>query len=41
MIKIKWGRNVYDPNTPSFVPYSVLGKIFKIDGSSARRVVLK
>ena len=41
MIIIKWGKNARDPNQPSFVPYSLVGKVFGIDGSSVRRIVLK
>lgn len=41
MIILKWHRRVADPSQRSFVSYATLGKVFDIDGSSARRLVLK
>ena len=41
MIILKWHRMVYDPDSPSFVSYSTLGKAYGIDGSSAWRLILK
>ena len=41
MIIIKWGKYAKDSNQVSFVSYSVVGKVFGIDGSSVRRMVLK
>ena len=32
---------VCDPNIPSFVSYGTIGKVYCIDGSSARRLILK
>ena len=40
MIRIKWGKWVANPNEPSFVSYDILGKIYGIDGSSVRRLVM-
>ena len=34
MIVLKWHRMVFDQEQPSFVPYSTLGKVYGIDGSS-------
>ena len=34
MITIKWGKNARNSNQVSFVSYSVVGKIFGIDGTS-------
>jgi hypothetical protein len=41
MITIKWGKHAKDSSQVSFVSYSVVGKVFGIDGSSVRRMVLK
>ena len=41
MIRIKWGGYRANNDQPSYIAYSVLGKIFGVDGSSARRLVLK
>ena len=41
MIRIKWGRGVRTANVWSHVSYQVIGKLFGIDGSSARRLILK
>ena len=41
MIILKWHRMVYDPDSPSFVSYSTLGKAYGIDGSSVWRLILK
>ena len=41
MIIIKWGKLVSDPYQLSYISYTVLGKIYGIDGSTARRLVLK
>jgi hypothetical protein len=41
MIIIKWGKYAKDSNQVSFVSYSVVGKVFGIDGTSVRRMVLK
>ena len=40
MINIKWGRKAVSPDETSFVSYAIIGKIFGIDGSSARRIIL-
>ena len=41
MIKLKWHRMIDDPTLPSYVSYATIGKVFDIDGSSVRRLVLK
>ena len=41
MIKLKWGRLVTEPINPAFLSNSVIGKLYKIDGSSVRRLYLK
>ena len=41
MIILKWHRMVYSPDLPSYVTYGTIGKIYGIDGSSARRLILK
>ena len=41
MIKIKWGRLITNPNHPSYVAYSVIGKIYGIHGSSVQRLIMK
>jgi hypothetical protein len=41
MIRIKWGKNASGSDNWSFAPYSVIGKLYGIDGSSVRRLVLK
>ena len=41
MILLKWHCMVDNPDTPSFVTYATIGKVFGIDGSSARRLILK
>ena len=40
MIQLKWHRMVDNPNLPSYVTYAAIGKVFGIDGSSVRRLVL-
>ena len=40
MIQLKWHRMVDNPNLPSYVSYATIGKVFSIDGSSVRRLVL-
>ena len=40
MIMVKWGKLVHTPHEPSFVAYSAVGKIFGMDGSSVRRLVM-
>ena len=41
MITLKWGKNAYSPDNASFLPYRNIGKLYGIDGSSVRRLVLK
>lgn len=41
MIILKYHRLVDSQDHPSFVPNHVLGKVFGIDGSSVRRLILK
>ena len=41
MIILKWHRLPDCPDHPSYVSYSIIGKIFGIDGSSARRLILQ
>ena len=41
MITIKWGKHAKSPDEISYIPYAIIGKIFGIDGSSARRIILK
>ena len=41
MIILKWRKLVDSVDHPSFVSYSVIGKIFGIDGSSVRRLIIK
>ena len=41
MISLKWGKNATTPEQTSYASYSVIGQIFGIDGSSARRLILK
>ena len=40
MIQLKWHRMVDNSNLPSYVTYAAIGKVFGIDGSSVRRLVL-
>ena len=40
MIILKWHRLVDNHNLPSYVSYATIGKLFGIDGSSVRRLVL-
>ena len=41
MIILKWRKLVDSLDHPSFVSYSDIGKIFGIDGSSVRRLIIK
>ena len=41
MIIIKWHWLVFSSEHPSFESYGTVGKIYGIDGSSARRVILE
>ena len=41
MIILKWRKLVDSLDHHSFVSYSVIGKIFGIDGSSVRRLIIK
>ena len=41
MIILKWRKLVDSLDHPSFVSYSVIGKVFGIDGSSVRRLIIK
>ena len=41
MIVLKWRKLVDSLEHPSFVSYSVIGKVFGIDGSSVRRLIIK
>ena len=40
MIFIRYRKHVDNPHNPSFISLSVIGKIFGIDGSSVRRLIL-
>ena len=40
MIILKWHRMVDSADYPSYESYSTVGRIYDIDGSSARRVIL-
>ena len=40
MIKIRWHKLVSNPNLPAYVTYKTLGKVFGIDGSSVRRLIM-
>jgi len=41
MIILKYRRLVDSSDHTSYVPYSIIGKVFGIDGSSVRRLMLK
>ena len=41
MILIRYRMRAESPNQPSFVKYSVIGKVFGVDGSSVRRLILR
>ena len=41
MIILKYHRLVDSQDHISFVPYSIIGKVFGIDGSSVRRLMLR
>ena len=41
MIMLKWGKNVTEPIKPAFLSNKVIGKLYKIDGSSVRRLYMK
>jgi len=41
MIILKYHRLVDSQDYISFVPYSIIGKVFGIDGSSVRRLMLR
>ena len=41
MMRVKWGRLVDSLDYPSYLSFAVVGKVFGIDGSSVRRLILR
>ena len=41
MILIRYRKKVSSDENPSFVSFGVIGKVFGIDGSSVRRLILQ